>query len=187
MSLILSILYFLGSWILRLFALGALFLFALSVFYEIATYKKKKEIKTTSFLISIGASVMILLVVRFLALRGSAAFATRFWWFWSIIVPLIGLGLGVFLGFSRKLEKQGDKVYIQGTFWHTLIWAVTVIVLQLVYILNLFRSLSPVFAFMFAGTALLVGTNIMLILKANKLKKPPAPVPQAPPAPAPQT
>lgn len=143
-------------------------------FYEIATYKKSKEIKIRSLWISSGISIALLLIFRFLA---NIVLGGRFWWLNYIIIPLIGAGVGLFLGRTRRLEKRGGKIYSQGTIWYLLVWAISMILLQLVYLVNLLGILNFVVYAALFGTAVLVVTNLVLILKINKLKKPVAPAP----------
>lgn len=176
MSFLLATFYFLLKWFLRLMSLGALFLFGLSAFHEAYVYRKKKEFKAKALWISIGVAIVILLIFGLIA---KVNLGGRRWWLNYIILPIIGIVIGVVYGNAQKFFKEGQKVYTKGMAWHFLLWAISLCLLQLFILANFLKVIDYIVFIVMLSTGFLVATNLMLILKAQKLRKPP-PAPASP-------
>ena len=161
------ILFFSLNWALRLVGIVFVALFILAIFSEIATYRKKKEVKTKNLWISIALSVIVLFIFKWV---GGVNLAGKYWWLNYLIIPAIGVVIGFVYANTKKLSKEGDKILSQGNIWYLMFWGITTALLQLMFLLGIYQGFTIVVYALLLSTSILVGNNLMLILKVNSLK-----------------
>ncbi len=173
--------FFSINWLLRIVGLVFVALFILAIFSEIATYRKKKEVKIKNLWISTALSIIVLFIFRWV---GGVNLAGRYWWLNYLIIPAIGVVIGFIYANTKKLSKEGNKILSQGNIWYLMFWGITTALLQLMFLLGIYQGFTIVVYALLLSTSILVGNNLMLILKVNSLKGSSPRVTTPPPAPA---
>ncbi len=169
---ILWLFYTFVGFITKIMGYVFLALFVFSVLSQIVTYKRKKKVNVKSLAISAGTSVLLILVYKYL---GGMSFMGTPWWVNYILIPVLGVMVGIFLAFSQKIFVQKNEILTQGTIWYLLIWLISWGAVQFIYLArgtNMFWFKAQniaVYGTLFS-TSLIVSTNIASIVRYKKIK-----------------
>ncbi|MFH1509488.1 MAG: hypothetical protein ABIE68_04955 [bacterium] len=163
-----EILYFLLNWGLKIIGILFLVLFFFTIFSEVVNFKKSKEVKSNSLIMSIIMAVGMLFIFDWLY---GLNFAPGSKWIYYGLWPLVGAGIGIGLSMTTKVTKVGGKVLSTGNIWYLAIWSISVLIIQFMSLLEIYSGISSIKVTVIVTTAILISGNIMLLMRSNKVKE----------------